>query len=517
MLLLAGAASAAAAEGPAWPVAYYDPAAAAGAKADLVLPMPCGGAMAFQRVDVPVSAADPLDDRRIRLGQSGTQAGFSEYLRMAYLRGAFDDKTAGSHFYIGRYEVTDGQWAALSGGDCAAPKPADRFAAGNMSWFDAVDFTRRYSEWLRGNAPGALPETPDNSAFVRLPTEDEWEFAARGGVTVLPAEFAAPLFPMQGELGEYAAIKASGAGEARKRPVGLLRPNPLGLFDIYGNMQELMLEPYRLNAVGHLLGRAGGIVARGGWYGSDVADVTSAVRTEYPMFSATGPEALALPSFGIRLVISATSVTSDAFLRAARESFVARLNSPGEPEEDPAAMLERLASEEIDPARRAELDAAQLALAKAQDRSAAAEKDVVQAMCLSGSVLLTSIWDDSAAIPAAKELVDALQDFVANEKDPKQVARYAPELERARKGLSERIARRQASLGAYRNTLDYLARNKADGQFRAVVNQMYADLGAQSQARLQNALVGMLGDLEKFEKAPDMPDAALLDLANADN
>ena len=52
----------------AWPVEQYDPAK--DAPADLLLPMPCGGQMAFQKVVVPLDASDPLADRRVRLGQS---------------------------------------------------------------------------------------------------------------------------------------------------------------------------------------------------------------------------------------------------------------------------------------------------------------------------------------------------------------------------------------------------------------------------------------------------------------
>ena len=47
--------TASAAQAQDWPIEYYDPAAD-GAPADLVLPMPCGGAMAFQKVSVPVEA-----------------------------------------------------------------------------------------------------------------------------------------------------------------------------------------------------------------------------------------------------------------------------------------------------------------------------------------------------------------------------------------------------------------------------------------------------------------------------
>lgn len=61
----------------AWPVDLYDPGAKAHGPADLILPLPCGGAMAFQQVDLPMAAGDPLADLRLRLGQSAEAMGFA--------------------------------------------------------------------------------------------------------------------------------------------------------------------------------------------------------------------------------------------------------------------------------------------------------------------------------------------------------------------------------------------------------------------------------------------------------
>ena len=72
-----------------WPAELVDPGAKAYGAADLVLPMPCGASMAFQRIDIPMEAADPLADVRLRLGQSDEAMGFSEYLRPVWLRGGF--------------------------------------------------------------------------------------------------------------------------------------------------------------------------------------------------------------------------------------------------------------------------------------------------------------------------------------------------------------------------------------------------------------------------------------------
>lgn len=59
-----------AAEDKGWPDELWDPGAEVYGPADLILPLPCGAAMAFQKVLVPVAFGDPLEDHRIRLGQS---------------------------------------------------------------------------------------------------------------------------------------------------------------------------------------------------------------------------------------------------------------------------------------------------------------------------------------------------------------------------------------------------------------------------------------------------------------
>ena len=63
-------------QGAPWPELLIDPAARQpGFSADLVLPMPCGGGMAFQRIAVPVDVERPLADRPFRMGQSDPGSG----------------------------------------------------------------------------------------------------------------------------------------------------------------------------------------------------------------------------------------------------------------------------------------------------------------------------------------------------------------------------------------------------------------------------------------------------------
>lgn len=86
-----------------------------------------------------------------------------------------------NYFYlVAKYEVSNLQWHAVM--DSACPNTSQPGAeaarpATDVSWYDAVDFTRRYTTWLLQNAPDSLPRFAGdqrNVGFVRLPTETEW-------------------------------------------------------------------------------------------------------------------------------------------------------------------------------------------------------------------------------------------------------------------------------------------------------------------------------------------------------
>ena len=153
-------------------------------------------------------------------------------------------------FWMGKYEVTQGEWEAVTGSnpsyfaDCGALCPVEE-----VSWDDAQEFIRKLNERESGSGYA-----------YRLPTEAEWEYAARAGMT--RARY--------GELDEIAWWYWN-SGETT-HPVGEKRANPWGLHDMLGNVSEWTadwFDRYPSGAVTDPTGPSSGSyrVHRGGSWG----------------------------------------------------------------------------------------------------------------------------------------------------------------------------------------------------------------------------------------------------------
>jgi formylglycine-generating enzyme required for sulfatase activity len=340
---------------PSWPAEGWNPRAAAD---DLVLPLPCGGGIAFRAVPVPTPQG-PLADREVTLGQPDAETNVQEFLRRSFVAGSFPGARPADplRYYIAKYEITRDQWAAVMAAECPAlPTPQGRLPQTDITWTEAADFTVRLSSWLTRNARARLPRAEEAIAFVRLPTEDEWEYAARGGSAVSDAEFGDRTYPMPEGILDYEYFQGPRSANRQVRQVGDLRANPLGLHDMLGNVSEWALESFRLNKVGRPHGLAGGQVARGGNFLRPEDELRSSLREEIMPVDPDTVEPRRLRSVGLRPVLARGTTTSSGQVRRLSEAFEQESRSRTTAAEDPLRLLDVLRADSSDPALRSGIE-----------------------------------------------------------------------------------------------------------------------------------------------------------------
>lgn len=410
-----------------WPREIYNPRPLDG---DLVLPMPCGGAMVFRRVETP-SRPGALEDRQVVLGSDDEETSYAEYLRTEYLAGSFTDPRSQARYYwIGKYEVTRDQYAVLDGETCPQPTPDGRLPFVGASWYDGVRFGQRYSVWLGRSARAQLPREGEALGFIRLPTDAEWEFAARGGAVVDAAQFRARVFPMSEPMARYVWFQGSQSAQGNVHPVGQLMPNPLGLFDMLGNAAEVILDPYRLTRGDRMHGQAGGFVLRGGDYQTPQARIRASMRLEIPHLNPETGGPQRLPFAGFRVVIAAPLTTSLARtddLRRAWDELAQRRRL--DPQADAVALLDRLIEQAVEPGLRESLQRIKQTLIADRFARDQAGGRAARSAIGAGAVLIRAVRDFDGRVASTRALVAALT--IADPNNVRLITRQQQQIEAA--------------------------------------------------------------------------------------
>jgi formylglycine-generating enzyme required for sulfatase activity len=174
-----------------------------------------------------------------------------------------------SDFTIGKHEVTQGLWRAVMGSFPQAPSSTyglgDDYPVYYVSWSDVSAFISKLSE-LTGKA-------------YRLPTEAEWEYAARGG-----KQSQAYIYSGGNDISNVAWY--DGNSGSRTHSVGLKAPNELGIYDMSGNVWEWCYDwygTYPTSAQTNPVGASGSYrVIRGGRWSSSANNCRVAYRNSYP-------------------------------------------------------------------------------------------------------------------------------------------------------------------------------------------------------------------------------------------
>lgn len=279
---------------------------------DLVLSMPGGRSMTFRPVFLGVGE-EPFATREFFMG-SRTGDEFRQPPTRVRLGGAFLRDREGRQdwlYYMGKYEVTRAQFAAVMGSAPGSGQPDEAPVTG-LAPLQIEEFIYKYNLWLRQNQSKNLLER--GRAWVRLPTEAEWEFAARGGISVDEVQFDRHTPYPPGDLARNEWFSGAHGGP---KPVGRLEANPLGLHDILGNVSELVAGFYQIE---YLQGRAGGRIARGGNFRSSADALSSSARNEIPEFLETG-ETAKQDSLGFRLVLGSPIFVSLGDIRTLKKAW----------------------------------------------------------------------------------------------------------------------------------------------------------------------------------------------------
>ena len=165
-------------------------------------------------------------------------------------------------FYIGKYEVTQAQWRVVMGNNPSGFE-GDNLPVERVSWNDVQEFINRLNEVTDGN--------------YRLPTEAEWEYAARGGNQSRGYKYSG-----SNDIEEVAWYENNSS--SMTHPVDKKNPNELGVHDMSGNVYEWVhdwfgnySEDQLTNPQGHYFGTDHRVI-RGGSYSTTGRSARVSVR-----------------------------------------------------------------------------------------------------------------------------------------------------------------------------------------------------------------------------------------------
>lgn len=225
-----------------------------------------------------------------------------------------------SSFYMAKFEVTQKEWREITGKN-PSNFTGDKLPVESITWLEAIEFCNALSK-RDGRTPvytitdGGNTVTWNRSANgYRLPTEAEWEYAARAGSTTPFYSIKVPgakdvnfygHYPYQIEqnyFNDEVLETRPGVYRGKTLDVGSFKANPNGLYDIYGNIGEWCFDyygDYGKDAQSNPAGASEGTrrVYRGGGWNDFGKNLRSAYRAAMPQNNSAY-------NVGLRLVCNA--------------------------------------------------------------------------------------------------------------------------------------------------------------------------------------------------------------------
>jgi serine/threonine protein kinase len=182
-------------------------------------------------LDAPVSSED----------EEGSHAGQERNDNALKMKLCWCPAAATPGFWIGKYEVTQSEWAALMGSMPSLPLERGKgpqHPIYNVSLDAAIEFCRKLTE--RERDAGRLSP----GWAYRLPTEEQWEYACRAGTTTATA-FGDSLSSKQANFNGDLPYNDGQIGPNLQKAVkvGSYRPNAWGIYDMHGNVKEFTTTP----------------------------------------------------------------------------------------------------------------------------------------------------------------------------------------------------------------------------------------------------------------------------------